>query len=60
MTDITWCISSDCACKCERHISKCQARPGELVSVSDFSKICRKYIHQVLEGVMPNENNRQR
>ena len=49
--DITWCASADCKNKCERHITKCDAKPHEYVTVSDLSGVCREYIRQVLEEV---------
>lgn len=52
MNDITWCVSKDCPSKdCKIHISKCKARPDELISMADFSGTCRYYIAWVLEKV---------
>lgn len=49
--DITYCVSSDCENKCDRHISNCDAEPWELVSVADLSGVCRAYIRQVIKEV---------
>ena len=46
--DITWCESPDCTIKCERHITRCDAKPWELVSVADFSGVCRTYIGKIV------------
>lgn len=56
MKDLTWCISSSCTSICERHISNYDAEPGEMVSISDFSGICRNYIQQVIEEVEDEDN----
>ena len=46
--DITWCNSPDCADKCDRHISKCKAQVGDLISIADFSTVCPDYMRVVL------------
>ena len=51
LKDITWCASPDCVIKCERHITRCKVEPHELVSIADFSGVCREYIRKVLDEV---------
>lgn len=55
MTDITWCASPDCVIKCERHITRCNAEPNELVSIADFSGVCRMYIGHIVESIIEAE-----
>ena len=55
--DITWCTSPDCKEKCKYHISNyvsknpSPVRKKEMVSIADFSGVCREYIRQVLDEV---------
>lgn len=52
MTDVTWCVSADCPSEdCRIHIRQCKAKPGELVSMADFSGQCRYYVGWVLEQI---------
>ena len=52
MTDVTWCVSEDCPSEdCRIHVRQCKAKPGELVSMADFSGVCRYYIGWVLEQI---------
>lgn len=53
MKDITWCVSSDCPDMCERHVLNC--REKGMVSLADFSGVCRRYIGCVLEEVEKRE-----
>lgn len=54
--DITWCASPDCVIKCDRHITRCEAKQGEYVSVADMSEVCRTYIGQVVDEVKGDNN----
>ena len=51
MADMTYCISKDCETKCYRHLSNYNFPAGTIISISDFSGICRAYIQEVLEEV---------
>lgn len=44
-TDMTYCISDSCtvADACQRHISKCNVKAGTLISMADFTKLCKEY-----------------
>lgn len=58
MTDVTWCTSFDCPSKdCKIHIRNCMANPGELVSMADFSGVCRYYVGWVLSEIEKGEHN---
>lgn len=49
-TDITWCMSADCAARCDRHITEYPiSDKRELVSCADLSGVCRRYIYQRVE-----------
>ena len=41
--DMTFCVSKDCLQqeKCQRHISKCPIKYGTLVSMADFTEVCK-------------------
>lgn len=49
--DITWCASPDCKVRCERHIFNCKQEVGEMVSIADFSGVCRDYIRRIVEEI---------
>ena len=54
MNDITWCVSPDCPSKdCAIHIRNHPQIKDErqIVSMADFSGVCRYYIGRVLMEV---------
>ena len=55
MNDITWCVSPDCPSKdCKIHIRNLPKPKGDeklIVSMADFSGVCRYYIGWVLSEV---------
>lgn len=52
MRDITFCSSFDCPSKdCQIKITNNKFEPHELISMADFSGVCRYYIGQVLMSV---------
>ena len=60
MTDVTWCVSKDCPSEdCRIHIRQCKVQPGELVSMADFSDVCRDYIGWVLAKIEDGETEEQ-
>lgn len=58
MADITYCTNTDCPLKeCERHptkVSKACIDGKGYVSVADFGRTCRDYLHYLLEEVSRN------
>ena len=45
MNDITYCSSTDCPSKeCKIKVFNNTFAPGDLISMSDFSGVCRFYI----------------
>ena len=54
MSDITYCVNSDCPFKkCERHnvhLKKFSDR-RQMVSVADFGGTCEKYLRYLLEDI---------
>lgn len=55
MRDITWCVSKDCKNKCERHTKNCSVESDIMVSIADFSRICRNYIGQIIDEINKKE-----
>ena len=52
MRDITYCSSTDCPSKeCRIKILNNKFQPGELISMADFSGVCRFYIGWLLDKV---------
>ena len=51
MSDITYCVNSDCPFKnCERHLSKNIKGKG-YVSVANFDGVCRRYISYLADEI---------
>lgn len=45
MKDITYCSSTDCPSKeCRIKVLNNKFQPGEIISMADFSGVCRFYI----------------
>ena len=45
MKDITYCASTDCPSKeCKIKILNNKFQPGDVISMADFSGVCRFYI----------------
>lgn len=45
MKDITYCTSTDCPPKeCKIKVLNNKFQPGEIISMADFSGVCRFYI----------------
>lgn len=58
MNDLTWCCSPDCPVKCEQHITNYPIKDvSELVSIADFSGVCREYIGRVLAQVEDGDSD---
>lgn len=59
MADITYCSCVECVNKeCERHPSKLYAlKNTQVVSIADFSGVCRDYIGQVVDAVFERGDN---
>jgi len=58
MRDITYCTSPDCPSKdCAVRLihNKDKFKPGDMVSMADFSGTCRYYIGSVLCEIEENE-----
>lgn len=52
MNDITYCTSIDCPSKdCKVKLLNNKFAPGTILSMSDFSGICRYYIGWVLSQI---------
>ena len=57
MNDLTWCCSPDCPERCERHIMNYPVKDtSELVSIADFTGVCRARIARIVEEVRDGEN----
>ena len=49
MRDVTFCASPDCPSKeCKLKVENNKFEPGEIISIADFSGVCRFYIGWVL------------
>lgn len=59
MADITYCSCVECLNKdCERHPSKLYTlKNTQVVSIADFSGVCRDYIAQVVDAVFERGDN---
>ena len=52
MRDITYCISADCPSKdCKIKVTNNKFKPGEIVSMADFSGVCRYYIGWLIDEI---------
>jgi len=56
MRDITYCASTDCpSTDCKVKIQNNKFQPGEIISMADFSGVCRYYIGWVLAQIEDGE-----
>lgn len=56
MKDITYCSSTDCPSKeCKIKVLNNKFKPGEIISMADFSGQCRFYIGWLLEKIEDGE-----
>lgn len=54
--DITYCASADCPSKeCKIKVTNNKFDPGEIISMADFSGVCRFYIGWVAYKVSREE-----
>ena len=54
--DITYCASADCPSKeCRIKVDNNTFRPGEIISMADFSGVCRFYIGWLVDLVSGEE-----
>ena len=52
MRDITFCASADCPSKdCKIKVLNNKFQPGEIVSMADFSGVCRYYIGYLIDKI---------
>lgn len=52
MKDITYCSSFDCpSTECKIKILNNKFEPGEIISMADFSGVCRFYIGCILQDL---------
>lgn len=52
MRDITYCVSSDCpSMDCKIKVTNNKFKPGEIVSMADFSGVCRYYIGWLIDEI---------
>ena len=52
MRDITFCASVDCPSKdCKIKVLNNKFQPGEIVSMADFSGVCRYYIGYLIDKI---------
>lgn len=52
MKDITYCTSTDCPSKdCKVKLLNNKFAPGTILSIADFSKVCRYYIGWLVDKV---------
>lgn len=52
MRDITFCTSADCPSKdCKIKVTNNKFKPGEIVSMADFSGVCRYYIGWLIDKI---------
>lgn len=57
MRDITFCASPDCPSKdCKIKIQNNKFQPKEIISMADFSGVCRYYIGWVLAKIEDGES----
>ena len=55
MRDITYCVSIDCQISgCDRRLNPAEFQPDEMVSVADFSGVCRGYIARLVDKAKEN------
>ena len=56
MKDITYCASTDCpSTECRIRIKNTHFPPGTVISMADFSGVCRFYIGWVLSKIEDGE-----
>lgn len=52
MKDITYCTSADCpSTECEIKLTNNKFEPGTILSMADFSGVCRFYIGCILDQI---------
>ena len=58
MKDVTYCASADCPsteCKIKLTNNKSKFEPGEIISMADFSGMCRFYVGWLLTKIEDGE-----
>lgn len=56
MKDITYCASADCPSKdCKIQLKNNHFEPGDIISVADFSGVCRYYIGRLVDKITEEE-----
>lgn len=56
--DITFCSSTDCpSAECKIKLSNNKFEPHTIISIADFSGVCRFYIGWLLAGVENNDTD---
>ena len=54
--DITYCASADCpSAECKIKVNNNKFQPGEIISMADFSGVCRFYIGWLVDQVSEDE-----
>ena len=52
MKDITYCASADCpSTECKIRVKSQKFPPGTIISMADFSGVCRFYIGCILDQI---------
>ena len=58
MKDITYCTSTDCPSEeCKIKVLNNKFQPGELISMADFSGVCRFYIGWLVSEIESEGTN---
>ena len=58
--DVTFCSSPDCpSTECRLKLSNYNFKPHTIISVADFSGVCRFYIGCVLADIIESEKNNE-